>query len=258
MDSRSHLLLTRLYYKRKCKRHPSGSLTFTLRHLSLWKSIMVWLISIRKSEMSCRLSTVSWCPWTSQSPQLTSSVPCPQACHSWTDHWRRPLRRKWGSLFVANQKYISAVKVWRVRSVLITLCQKCSLHETKSWRTFQVFRAWLWCLMTQWCALCPSAQWSSPQTPTTFLLLLLRSVTQKSLCNCSNVHLFYWQAYSEISGSASVSGYRNLTAKAMEMNWAWGPKHETSLLQWTVPLVWSGKGRPAGRPLSRSQMAGGP
>lgn len=48
MDSRSHLLLTRLYYKRKCKRRPSGSLTFTLHHLSLWKSIMVWLISIRK------------------------------------------------------------------------------------------------------------------------------------------------------------------------------------------------------------------
>lgn len=148
MDSRSHLLLTRLYYRGKCKRRPSGSLTFTLRHLSLWKSIIVWLISIRKSEMTCRLSTVSWRPWASQSPQLTSSVRSPQACHSWTDHWRRALRRKWGSLFVVNQKYISEVKVWHVCSVLTTLCQKSSLPETKSWWTFQVFRAWLWCLAT--------------------------------------------------------------------------------------------------------------
>lgn len=55
MDSRSHWLDTFGLEQKS----PSGSLTFTLCHLSCGKSIIAWLISIRKREMTCRLSTES-------------------------------------------------------------------------------------------------------------------------------------------------------------------------------------------------------
>lgn len=85
--------------------------------------------------------------------------------------------------------------------------------------------------------------------PTTFLLLLLRSVTQKSLCNCSNVHLFYWQAYREISDSASVCGYRNLSAKAMEMKSSMMPQAGSfsTAMTCSTGVKWE---RKAGRPSS--------
>lgn len=90
--------------------------------------------------------------------------------------------------------------------------------------------------------------------PTTFLLLL-RSITQKSLCNCSNVHLFYWQAYREISGSASVSGYRNLSAKAMEMKSSMTPQAGSfsTAMTCSTGVKWE---RKAGRPSSVTSTDG--
>lgn len=77
--------------------------------------------------------------------------------------------------------------------------------------------------------------------PTTFLLLPLRSVTQKSLCN--------WQMFTSSTDKPTVGFHIQLLClgtgiwlpKPWRWNRVWCLERDTSLLQWTVPLVWSGK-----------------
>lgn len=137
--------------EQKMQEKPSSSLTFTICRLSLRKSIVALLISIRKSELTLRLSIEC-----RANPGPASDLQLIFLGSSLSQHItveqiaeEKPLKRKWGSLLALflTKSAFHRVKVW----VTHTLCvnhtyniRTSVLYETEPLQSCRMFRMWLW------------------------------------------------------------------------------------------------------------------